>query len=246
MNRTYYITVNSNTTYTKLVSMSDQNISGIVQACLNRSEDLDSWGERILSILQNDDVVQSRNPVFLKKKIKDEESIRDKIKRVHNSATRNITPENVLNEISDLVGARLVMATKKDITPVVERLEKLNENNKFSISNEKHYAWHPEEFLSLKEKGKNVMSKNVGYCSRHFILVPAGLPINDDDYLKCELQLRTALEEAMFENDHRVRHRIDKGNPESMEVTTSIMKRISQLLQVADRMLSDAYDWSDN
>lgn len=105
-------------------------------------------------------------------------SLREKLVEKYDPINRPITKENFIHEIEDLAGIRLVVCQKGHISKVINRLR------------------------SMAEEGLTIERKSSSYCSRHFILAST-TEFDSDNLIKYELQVRTILEEAMFENVHR-------------------------------------------
>ena len=195
------------------------------------------WKDAVVSALEKDPVIKEElRPILVKGRIKDEESLTDKLRRKHEPEFREITPENLFNEIEDAVGVRLVVAQKAHVSRAVTRIRQLAKQGAWKIVDEVHYAWHPEEIREVEREGQKAETKPSAYCSRHFIIIRSDVDVDAEHLVKCELQVRTILEEAIFENDHRIRY-----NRRHSEVAAKVLARLAELLETADRLLADVY-----
>ena len=212
----------------------DPDYQGILDRFRKEHHRLQTWRAYIESAIKYDELISSGlKPIILKGRLKDESSLRDKVRRKHAPPDRVITPENLLIEIEDLVGVRLVLAQKNHIPTALNRIRALP---MVRVVDAIHYVWHPEEVARVEEEGLDAEVKDSGYCSRHLILCPLNTDIESDDYVTCEVQVRTVLEESIFENDHRIRYKQKHG-----PMTAQMLTRLAQLLETADLWLADAY-----
>lgn len=198
---------------------------------------LQVWRTYIETAIKHDPVIwQNLKPVILKSRIKDESSLLEKVALKHDPPGRIITPHNLLHEIEDLAGVRLVLAQKNHVPIALDRIRNLP---LVRVRDEVHYVWHPDEVAQVRREGYATQTKESGYCSRHLILSPPVDDFESEEFVTCEVQVRTLLEEAIFENDHRIRYKRKIGN-----ATSKILTRLAELLETADQILADAYTTS--
>ena len=197
---------------------------------------LERWAEEVAGWLRDNSTIRQMQPILIKHRLKDRIRLADKIYRKYDFDHRPISPASLLEEVEDLAGVRLVVAHKRQVMGSVKAVEALAATGAWEIVNEDHYVWHPEERMQLIEDGQDPQSKESAYCSRHFILEKPRFEWAPVLPTRCELQIRTVLEEAIFENDHRLRY---SGHP-GPDLT--ILTRLAEMLEVADQMLSDAYE----
>lgn len=213
--------------------------NGIIKRFSEARPELQTWSESVQSILRNDKLIaESLEPAIIKGRVKSEASLRKKVRKKHSPPDRVITPTNLLHEIEDLCGVRVVLAHKQHVPLIIERIQNLTQ---FQVISEHHYVWHPEEVRSVERSGISAESKETSYCSRHFIVCQPGVDLDADNIIKCEIQVRTLLEEAIFENEHRV---VYKGRPGP--ITSLVMTRLVQLLETSDLLLADLYNISES
>jgi ppGpp synthetase/RelA/SpoT-type nucleotidyltranferase len=215
------------------------DLDGIVERFREERPLLASWCDYVVSLLSNDADVGQLRPITVKGRLKDEQSLKEKVIEKH-SGSRVITPRTLFHEIEDLAGARIVLAQKRHVSHVVARVNAHAQEGTWDIVGQKHYVWHPDEVQEVEHAGVDAEHKPFAYCSRHFILARPGTDYDSDHVIKCELQVRTVLEEAMFENDHRIRYK-----KKHARFTSTVLSRLSEILQSADQFLADAYDLAE-
>jgi len=218
--------------------VNDPALRGIVREYRKLRGRLQFWCDGVVSALKNDPVIKKLKPILLKGRLKEPKRLKDKVVRKHDPDERPICRENLVDEIEDLAGVRLVVAQKGHVARVVERVSGLGDEGVWSILGENHYVWHPDELKEVEGLGLTADAKEFPYCSRHFILAPWGASYDTPNLVKCELQVRTVLEEAIFENDHRIRYS-GKANAGEVEET---LKYLVETLEVCDAQLARVYE----
>lgn len=121
-------------------------------------------------------------------RIKEPESIIQKMKK------RNIqlTYKNMIENINDIAGIRIVCPLKKDIFSVKDFIQKLPNIN---VLKEKDYITYP---------------KKSGYSSYHLIVqVPITLA-QKNIYVKVEIQIRTVAMDFWANLEHKMKYKTDK------------------------------------
>ena len=118
-------------------------------------------------------------------RIKSAESI------IHKMKTRKIqlTYKNMIEDINDIAGIRIVCPLKKDIFSIKNLIEKIPGIN---VLKEKDYVTHP---------------KKSGYSSYHLIVeVPITLS-RQNIYVKAEIQIRTIAMDFWASLEHKVKYK---------------------------------------
>lgn len=207
----------------------------MVDLLVERQDDLSAYCDFVQKKLKGDPFIKNEiEPVAIKGRVKDPDSLRKKIEDKYDPDMRRITPETLFQNITDLIGTRLVVSHKDLVEPTVRRVREMPS---WRILDEEHYVWHPEEYQQVASTGGEATRRETGYRSRHLILVETS-DMPEEDKPRCELQIRTILEEAIFENDHKLRHKSKHDLPES---ATRAMTRLSEILACADMLISDIH-----
>lgn len=131
--------------------------------------------------------------------------MRDKLTRKAIKAERDqkpflITLKNLFVEIEDLAGVRLIhLHTKqmKDIDAAVRAI--LNEARYQLVGRPTANTWEDESRDYFKSLGMNTVGKDSKYTSVHYIILE-----NSRTKRRCELQIRTLMEEVWGEVSHTI------------------------------------------
>ena len=153
------------------------------------------------------------NPVeHIKSRIKSYERIVEKLKR----KDKEITVTNILSNVSDVVGMRIVCSFIKDVYTIADIIRSTGE---FILKSEKDYIEEPKES---------------GYRSYHMIvLVPIHLE-NRTEYIPVEIQIRTIAMDCWASLDHKLRYRYpDKI---SLELEKEIVESANDMLEIDKKM----------
>lgn len=207
-----------------------------IMAFRNKRSELDGWQQTIQALLSTDPILSRRTRVLqVKGRVKTEKSLVDKINRKYDPDNRCITPDNLFREIEDLAGVRIVLSSKIDVPICVQRIRHLEKQGSWRILGQAHYVWHPDEAEGVETDGDVPERRSDCYSSRHFILANRTLPEEEQYALRCEVQIRTILEEALFENYHRICY---KRRANSYQ--RKLLKRLAELIQISDQLVVDA------
>lgn len=218
-------------------NMSRPDIPAILATFQSKEHEVAAWLQCVLGVVQHDPVIQGLNPLIVRWRVKRADSLAEKILDRYHPEDRVITSQNLFREITDLAGVRIVFAHKKHVIRTTQHIEELQRAAHWRVIERRYYVWHPDEESQLMAEGGVPERKDSGYCSRHFILTRADNILDDEERPACELQIRTILEEAMWENDKILRHKKVLVPLAAQELT-----RISNLIETIDHMLSDAHE----
>ncbi len=162
------------------------------------------------------------NPVeHIKSRIKTEDSIRKKLEK----KGLEYNEKNILLNIPDVVGIRIVVSFLSDVYDIVSMI---NRSNNLIIKKRKDYISHPKES---------------GYTSYHLIvLVPIYLE-NHVEYIESEIQIRTIAMDFWASLDHKIRYKFPNEIPapvsEAIENYALDIKELDQkmykLNQIVDK-----------
>jgi ppGpp synthetase/RelA/SpoT-type nucleotidyltranferase len=127
-----------------------------------------------------------------------------------------------LMDINDLAGVRIILYYKSDISKVMKIL-----NQEFTVE-------HIDDYYD--RKGSNGLKKKSGYRSTHVVISMNEERQKMKEYvhfkdLKCEVQIRTILQNAWAEIEHGI------GYKPSFNIKNSVNKEIRRTFQLAARRL---------
>ena len=153
------------------------------------------------------------NPVeHIKTRIKSNERIVEKLKRKE----QDITVDNMVRYVNDIVGMRIVCSFIKDVYTIVDIIRSMGE---FIVKGEKDYIKEPKES---------------GYRSYHMIvLVPIHLE-SRTEYIPVEIQIRTIAMDCWASLDHKLRYRYPDRINEELE--KEIVESANDMLKIDMKM----------
>ena len=172
-----------------------------------------------LEVLSKDLAVRyRRNPIeFIESRLKKPSSIARKLRRNGSE----ITVENMVEQVSDIAGIRVLCAYIDDIYEIARMLARQQD---VRIINVKDYIKHPKEN---------------GYRSYHMIVE---IPVYFSDEVRpvrCEIQIRTIAMDFWASLEHDIRYKADKSRlPEGInEEMLAVAGKIADI----DRQMQDMY-----
>jgi len=184
----------------------------ILISFFKEKEKYEKLAEFILHLIRDDPSSPKESLHTIVYRIKDNARLIDKIDEENKHAKADaapITHKNFQNMVGDLLGIRLICLRLSDIKRVEEYLEFLSEEKILRFIRKPK---HKRSFVLPVEPGESIPDsldpRYSGYSSIHY-QVELGENSNAFDELKglqVELQLRTILEEAWGEIDHKYRY----------------------------------------
>ena len=153
--------------------------------------------ENKLKIMMNDFVNKHNyNPIeHFKSRIKSKESIINKL----NNKKLDITVDNIVNNVKDIFGIRLVCSFLTDIYDIVSLISNISQ---FNIIERKDYITNPKES---------------GYTSYHLII---SVPINYKDqkeFVNVEIQIRTVAQDFWASLNHKIQYKYEENIPNDIK-----------------------------
>ena len=153
------------------------------------------------------------NPVeHTKSRIKTLESSINKLKK----RNYEITFENLINHIHDIVGIRIVCSFLSDVYEIANRIQS---SKQFKIVNVNDYIKEP---------------KPSGYTSYHInVLIPIDLYASTE-YIEAEIQIRTIAMDCWSSLDHKLRYKLPENIPN--EINTELKNRAKDMQELDKKM----------
>ena len=153
------------------------------------------------------------NPVeHTKSRIKALESSINKLKK----RNYEITFENLINHIHDIVGIRIVCSFLSDVYEIANRIQS---SKQFKIVNVNDYIKEP---------------KPSGYTSYHInVLIPIDLYASTE-YIEAEIQIRTIAMDCWSSLDHKLRYKLPENIPD--EINTELKNRAKDMQELDKKM----------
>ena len=153
------------------------------------------------------------NPVeHTKTRIKTLESAENKLRK----RNYEVTFENLVNHIHDIVGIRIVCSFLSDVYEIANRIQS---SKQFKIENVNDYIKNP---------------KPSGYTSYHInVLIPIDLYASTE-YIEAEIQIRTIAMDCWSSLDHKLRYKLPENIPE--EIKTELKNRADDMKELDIKM----------
>lgn len=171
----------------------------------------------------------------MKWRVKDRDHLRDKLLRKMKKAEAagesfDITPQNILLKVNDLVGVRLLHLYTRQVKDINEVLCRTFQKQNFGlIEGPEARSWDDESRAYFeKECGIKTIASPTMYTSVHYVFSSASAT-----QLTCEVQLRTLLEEVWGEVDHKLNYPVPTtvlSSREQLKVLAKVTSSASRLV----------------
>jgi len=169
----------------------------------NKSREILEWLQAIIvgELSKSPKIVGIVHSV--KSRIKNKEHLLKKIERKRQEG-KNITEENLFEQITDLVGVRVLLLFPQHFKNIHAFIKSMEESGRWSLAKTpKAYTWDDDLRKFFNDVGiEHQESKESLYTSVHYIIKIN----NDEDTPCCEIQVRTLLEEVFGEVDHEINY----------------------------------------
>lgn len=196
-------------------------------------------GKYITHFIRNDPSALKNNFHSITYRVKDEKRFIEKIEKENkdlSDGNSHITVKNFHNRIGDLLGMKLICLRLNDIKIIEAYFQYLVEEKIFEFVDKPE---HKRSFLLPLNPGGEVDEGHTqvysGYSSIHYQFKPGvGLAAPEEfKELQFEFQLKTILEEAWGEIDHKYRYTYSRTGAELPDYIDAGFYNLSAYLQVA-------------
>lgn len=219
-------------------NMNKNQKEAILLSFLNKKDRYRRLAEYILQLMKNDPLMPKESLHTIIYRIKDESRLIEKIIKL-NQKTDDLAPiveHNYQERINDLLGVRMICLRLSDVENVEAYLKLLSEDNIITFLNGPE---HKRSFILPVNPGdalpEAIDLRYTGYSSIHYQIKlgqNADAPKELTD-IQFELQLRTILEEAWSEIDHKYRYVSSRSGVHLPEDINTGFYSLSAYLQVA-------------
>ena len=176
----------------------------------------------------------------MKSRLKDREHLRDKLHRKISAegADFRVTPENLLEEINDLVGVRVLHLHTRQIASIDPVLKRIFKEQKYDLV-EGPFArtWDDESRAFYRECGIEAQESPTMYTSVHYVVGSASRTT-----VTCEIQVRTLMEEVWGEVDHSVNYPQPSRSRACQEELKVLARVTSSATRLVDAIFAAAED----
>ncbi len=208
--------------------------------------DFDIQGKHLMDQFAND----ARLKPFIhsqKYRTKDPDHLQKKLERKE-IQRRNIEPDkrpklvnkkNILDEVNDLVGVRLLHLHTKQMSEIHPLILKILEQNHYKIKGKPLvYIWDIESKNFFEEIGLKPIERYEMYTSVHYVVSSAARP-----EMKMEIQVRTLMEEVWSEASHSINYPVETASMSCREQLRVLARITSGCTRLVDSIFS-SYDES--
>lgn len=222
--------------------MSDQAISAMVTKYRLHRKAFSGFMNNVIDFFQRDNEnLLDENGKFVvhsvKSREKDPEHLEEKIRRKL-ALGKNITEENLFDEITDFCGVRVIHLRMSQFHQINKAITDHVQNQHWCLKEDpKAYTWDPEYKKYFENCGVATDLKESFYTSAHYVVKP-----NPETSVTCEIQVRSLFEEIWGEIDH------DLNYPQPCEniACTEQLKVLAKLVGAGTRLIESIYASSSN
>ena len=167
----------------------------------------------------------------IKSRTKNKQHLKDKIERKCREKRIIIDAENLLDEVTDLAGIRVLHMHQNQFGKIHEFIMNLVDRGDLRLKEKPiAYTWDPESKGYFEGFDLELKVKPSYYTSIHYLLLPA----NKSNNVCCEVQVRTLFEEIWGEIDHSLNYPHPTDNLACKEQLRVLAKLVSTGTRLAD------------
>jgi ppGpp synthetase/RelA/SpoT-type nucleotidyltranferase len=176
----------------------------------------------------------------VKYRVKDVDHLREKIVRKKTIENRDITPENLFTEITDLAGVRVLHLHMEQFVAIHEVIEQQKvQGHWYAVEPPKAYTWDPELQQFFVSLGIEPLFKESHYTSVHYLFKP-----NENLATTCEIQVRTLFEEVWGEIDHVLNYPVPTESVACREQLRVMAKMVGAGTRLAEAIFRSHKEFS--
>jgi putative GTP pyrophosphokinase len=216
-----------------LTKADERLIGSLVQAYANFQPQIRLFHQQLLTALENSSSLNSTIH-SMKSRLKDPDHLVDKLARKIRDCKKNakpfeITPDNLLIKVNDLVGVRLLHLYTRQITAIDAAMREVFDEGKYELL-EGPFArtWDDESRLFFRACKIETQDSPSMYTSVHYVIGSASRTT-----VTAEIQVRTLMEEVWGEVDHTMNypHTLDSlACREQLKVLARVTSSASRLV----------------
>lgn len=205
---------------------------------------LDSFRKTVKGFFENNPVFYGNLPIVhsVKSRLKDSSNLKEKIERKQSQKGYIITKETFFEEITDLIGVRVLHLYFDQFHLIHEEIMKQVKNKEWVLFEDpKAYTWDPEIEELFKKLKINTIRKD-SYTSVHYVIKPN----SKKNTFCCEIQVRTLFEEIWGEIDHSINYPDKTKSISCSEQLRVLSKLASTGTRLADSIFRSYNDHKKN
>lgn len=184
-------------------------IDSLVLDYKSKKADFENRAKTVYNLLNNHpllkDLVHST-----KYRSKDVSHFKLKLIRKYLSCKENVIPfdidkKNVYDKITDLAGVRILHINRNQIIQIDKALKEIFKKESYSIlEGPSAHTWDADYKKFYEKLDFNIVEKDSMYTSVHYII-----SVTNSESEKCELQVRTLMEEVWGEVSHKIDYPVE-------------------------------------
>lgn len=208
-------------------------IDNLVKEYVVNKDYIETFLNQVLNAINESDKLKSLIH-SVKFRLKDPEHLRDKLirkitKAKENNSGFNISADNLLTEITDLAGIRILHLYTAQIADIHPALQNIIIDRGYQLT-EKPFArtWDDESRKTFENLGIEAQGSENMYTSVHYV-IESKSRLN----LTCEIQVRTLSEEVWGEVDHQLNYPHKTNSlacSEQLKVLARVTSSVSRLV----------------
>ena len=211
-----------------------QKVTDAVQVLESKRHKFESFAQSLMNYFVNNPDLEGFIH-FIKYRIKDQGSLRQKLAKIVRSDADNLVPdaESLAHMVTDYAGLRIVHLHMDQLTDAHPRiLDTLSENKCELLRAPTAYVWDFEYDGLFKEIGVQTERRLSMYMTVHYDIVA-----NFRTRITCELQVRSLIEELWGE----VSHRVNYPHPSSSTACRDQLKVLARLASGCGRLVDSIF-----
>lgn len=233
----------------KLSNSRLRKLTDAVEQYKTLRSDFDHQGRYLMDQLASD----ARLKPFIhsqKYRTKDPDHLYDKLKRKElkrlklNPENRPelVNSKNILEQLDDLVGVRLLHLHTKQMFEIHPLILKILAQNRYVIKEEPLvYIWDNESKFFFENLGLRPVEHGEMYTSVHYVVSSAARP-----EMRMELQVRTLMEEVWGEVSHSINYPNETTSMSCREQLRVLARIISGCTRLVDSIFSSYHESNDS
>lgn len=138
----------------------------------------------------------------IKSRLKESSHLEDKINRKKQNG-KNINSKNIFSEVTDLAGVRILHLSQEQFVQIHNAiLSQITSGEWCFVEEPKAFTWDPEYKKGYEALNIKTELRETYYTSTHYLVRPN----NNQEFICCEIQVRTLFEEIWGEIDHTINY----------------------------------------
>ena len=218
---------------TALSPEDERRIDSAVAFFENNREIFDSLAPSL-----RDDLLEDRDLAgmvhFIKHRVKDTESLREKLTRIATESDQDpIDGSNLLSRVTDLVGLRIIHLHTDQIRAMHPRILAVLEANRYRVvGTPVAYCWDVEYKKLFEDVGLDTKEADSLYTTVHY-----DVQSSHRTPIICELQVRSLADEVWGEVSHRVNYPVESPS----EACRDQLKVLARLTSGCGRLVDSIF-----